>query len=82
MVSSILAGGTRSIGGFARTDRAFTDDEMVDLHAIMTCLHDMTSSKTTLSADDLALLEDLSRVATRHVARHVVPAVTARIRAQ
>lgn len=41
---SVVRGGSRSIGGFARPDRPFTADEAGRIEAYMTQLHDITDS--------------------------------------
>lgn len=43
--------GSRSCAGFARGDREFTDLEIADLNKMVCELHDLTTSKTGMSAE-------------------------------
>ncbi|PVA08025.1 autoinducer binding domain-containing protein [Thalassorhabdomicrobium marinisediminis] len=52
--------GSRSVAGFARNDREFTDEEIEELSRCVKHLHDLTASKTGMSDDLRARLHDLS----------------------
>lgn len=45
---SLFRGGSRSLGGFARSDRAFTPEEIERIEAAMIKLHDITDSVQAL----------------------------------
>jgi LuxR family transcriptional regulator len=57
---SIEDGGTRSVAGFARDDRAFTDEEASRLQADVERLHQMTNSADGMSPAVREALHDLS----------------------
>jgi len=57
---SLFRGGTRSIGGFARSDRFFTPEEEELIEARMTTLHDATASVRSLPEEVRESLRRLS----------------------
>ena len=56
---SLVRGESRSLGGFARSDRFFTPEEIEQIEAGMVQLHDMTASTQPLSPN---LRESLRRL--------------------
>lgn len=52
--------GSRSVAGFARNDREYTDDEIATLTQHVQDLHDHTASKTGMAEDLRAELHNLS----------------------
>lgn len=52
--------GSRSVAGFARPDREFSDAEITDLTAYVQDLHDLTASKDGMANDIHAALHRLS----------------------
>ena len=57
---SLERGGSRSLGSFARGDRAFAPEEMETSRALMTTLHDATASTSRLSPETREALRRLS----------------------
>lgn len=64
VVYSTDAGGSRSIGGFARGDREFTDAEIAALRKDVDALHAATAEKAELSPDTIAQLRNMSIMVT------------------
>ncbi len=56
----VESGDTRSVAGFARPDREYTDKELSTLNEYVQQLHDLTASKTGMSEDLRAELHRLS----------------------
>lgn len=56
-------GGTRSVAGFARADREFTDPEMLDIQADVSDLHTKTAGLGTMSPD---LREELRQMSIKY----------------
>lgn len=59
-VVAMVRNGTRSMGGFARSDREPTDAEIVDLSADLTELHDLTLTVERLSPSVHETLKQMS----------------------
>ena len=57
---SVLDGGSRSVGGFARSDREFSDDEIGALWRAVARLHAITTKGTPLSPGDQKTIKALS----------------------
>jgi LuxR family transcriptional regulator len=57
---SVFGSGTRSIGGFARADREYENEELAEMEALLTRLHEETATLQTLSASDREALTKLS----------------------
>jgi LuxR family transcriptional regulator len=57
---SVFGEGSRSIGGFARADREYEDEELADMEDMMRTLHEETTTLHTLSESDRAALTALS----------------------
>jgi LuxR family transcriptional regulator len=57
---AVLIAGSRSISGFARADREYTDPEMADLEDILAELHLATAGLGDLSESDQSALTELS----------------------
>lgn len=57
--------GSRSIAGFSRTDRKFTEDEITDLQGMLAQLHNLTLNQTKLSGAERAALKQLSIVTSQ-----------------
>ncbi|MEM1374964.1 MAG: autoinducer binding domain-containing protein [Pseudomonadota bacterium] len=53
VAGAVHSGGSRTIAGFARSDREFSDQEMSDLMAAVTKMHKITEDTDSLSAEDL-----------------------------
>lgn len=60
------AEGSRSVAGFARGDREYTDDEIVALTAQVIALHDLTATKGGMADDMRKNLHNLSIRMTRN----------------
>lgn len=60
MTVSVLRGGSRSIGSFARPDRPFTPEEAEQMESCMTMLHDATASVRSLPEEVRESLHRLS----------------------
>ncbi|PUB13173.1 autoinducer binding domain-containing protein [Yoonia sediminilitoris] len=58
------AGGSRSMAGFARDDREFTDDEIAALIAKVDLLHAATADQAELSLETIAQLRNMSIMVT------------------
>lgn len=56
----IVHNNSRSIGGFSRADREFTDDELGELCQVLESLHIQTAGSSILSAADQAALHEMS----------------------
>lgn len=59
MVSS-LQNGSRSLGGFARADREFSDEEMERLTALMDAVHALTADEAAISPEDQRTITEQS----------------------
>jgi LuxR family transcriptional regulator len=57
---SVFASGTRSIGGFARADREYDDEELAEMETLLIRLHEETTTLHTLSDGDRDALTRLS----------------------
>ncbi|MEM9437824.1 MAG: autoinducer binding domain-containing protein [Pseudomonadota bacterium] len=57
---SVMEGDSRSVGGFARADREFTDDELKALSTAMLTIHLATLDDGALSNEDKATIKRLS----------------------
>ncbi|MEM6277695.1 MAG: autoinducer binding domain-containing protein [Pseudomonadota bacterium] len=57
VAGSVLSGGSRTIAGFARADREFTDDEMSVLMSAVTKMHDLTADEQSVSREDRATIQ-------------------------
>lgn len=55
---SVLENGSRSIAGFAREDREFSDDELPELERLTVALHAATAEGVELSAEDKTVLAE------------------------
>lgn len=66
VTSAVLARGSRSIAGFSRADREFTDGEAADIHDRMGELHDVTLHVHSLPPVLHDLLRRLSIILTQH----------------
>lgn len=66
VTSVILARGSRSIAGFSRADRDYTDDEAAVIHGQMSELHDLTLHAHSLPPVLHDLLRRLSIILTQH----------------
>lgn len=64
LTASVLWEGSRSIGGFARSDRCFTSDEATQLAAALGVLHEATKSGQTLSEEAQHRLHRLAITST------------------
>ncbi|EYD70500.1 autoinducer binding domain-containing protein [Limimaricola hongkongensis] len=62
---SIHQDGELSFGGFARTDREFTDREIDEIGALVQRLHDATHARETLGTEASARIHDMAVVMTR-----------------
>lgn len=56
----LVRNGSRSIGGFSRGDREFTDAELAELETVLELLHDQTEGGSILSAADQKALREMS----------------------
>ncbi len=56
---SLINGGTKSICGFARSDREFNDEEIARAHTLIEELHELTAEMSQVSEQDAAQLEKL-----------------------
>lgn len=59
-----IGDGIRSVGGFARGDRDFTDQEVDDISQRFNALHDSTESQAHLSDETVAQLRKMSILVT------------------
>ena len=57
---ALVEEGSRSIGGFARADRDYVSDEIVELEDQMTRLHRSTLNLRELTGEDREALMELS----------------------
>jgi LuxR family transcriptional regulator len=57
---AVLRDGTRTVAGFARGDREFTDAEIERLGAVLDQLHDETTGSKGLSDGDREALKNMS----------------------
>ncbi|MFT5743001.1 MAG: LuxR family transcriptional regulator [Paracoccaceae bacterium] len=60
IASAIDENGSRSVAGFARHDREFTDDEIAYLESALAELHHLTAHKDGMSAELRNYLQELS----------------------
>lgn len=58
--AAVSTGGSRTLAGFARTDREFTDEEMTLLHDVVAAMHALTVDESAISAEDRATIADHS----------------------
>ena len=56
--------GIRSIGGFARSDRNFTDEEASEIYDVFSQLHDGTEDQAKLSEETVQQLRNMSIMVT------------------
>ena len=64
-VIAIERNGSRSIGGFSREDRNFTDEENTYFKSVLEIIHDLTQNKEQLPAAEVAELTRLSITLTQ-----------------
>lgn len=64
IVISLVTGNSRSLGGLARSDREFTDDEVARIVTDVGLIHDATAGTTTLSPETLAHLKKMAVMVT------------------
>jgi LuxR family transcriptional regulator len=64
VVCAIEVGGTRSMAGFARKDREFTDHEITKISDIFTNLHNNTAEHAQLTAETVQQLKNMSILVT------------------
>lgn len=64
MVCAAESDGSRSIGGFSREDREFTDTEMSTISAAFDALHDDTADQAELSDETIQQLKKMSVMVT------------------
>lgn len=57
---AVVDGGSRSVGGFARADREFTDGEIAALEGAVSTLHKLTVDVSALGEEDQKTIEDRS----------------------
>lgn len=56
----LMRNGSRSIGGFSRGDREFTDEELVELTKLLELAHDQTEGSSVVTAADQRALREMS----------------------
>ena len=64
LTTSLLRGGSRSMAGFARSDRDFTQEEITEVEAAVTLLHDTTLAGQALGPEMQDGLRRLSVTST------------------
>jgi LuxR family transcriptional regulator len=64
IVIALATGNSRSLGGLARSDREFTDDEVAQIVAEVRSIHDATAGTSTLSPETLAHLKKMAVMVT------------------
>lgn len=65
VVISLLQDGSRTIAGFSRTDRKFSEAEATQLHEHLTQLHNLTKNLTALPSAERAALKQLSIITSQ-----------------
>lgn len=50
--AAVLSNGSRTLAGFARGDREFTDQEMADLFEVVSVMHALTAEEEALTPED------------------------------
>ncbi|PIE15781.1 MAG: transcriptional regulator [Rhodobacterales bacterium] len=63
-VVSIVEDGSRSIGGFSRSDRNFTADEVKQLENLLRKIHRHTEVSKTLTDEEMQELKEMSIILT------------------
>ncbi|MCH2076966.1 MAG: autoinducer binding domain-containing protein [Rhodobacteraceae bacterium] len=58
--AAVLSEGSRTLAGFARSDREFTDEEMALLHEVVAAMHALTADEDAMSVEDRATIADNS----------------------
>ena len=64
IVIAVTNGNSRSLGGLARSDREFTDDEITRIVEEVELIHDATAGTSTLSPETLAHLKKMAVMVT------------------
>jgi LuxR family transcriptional regulator len=57
---ALVRGDSRTVAGFSRPDREFSDDEIEALGSLLARLHDETSGNQHLSPEDRQALKEMS----------------------
>lgn len=57
VAAAVLSGGSRTLAGFARGDREFTDSEIEALLAAVETMHALTADEDAMTAADRATIE-------------------------
>lgn len=64
IVVAVSTEDSRTIGGFARTDREMTEDEIAQIETMVQQLHDMTADTGALDPETVAQLKNMSVMVT------------------
>ena len=64
VVIATVSGDSRSLGGFAHTDREFTDEEIADLQSGVVALHNYTADTAHLDEETVEHLKKMSIMVT------------------
>ncbi len=63
-IYATVAGGSRSMAGFARDDREFTDAEITQMQELVDILHEATADKAKLPPETIEQLKKMSIMVT------------------
>ncbi|WP_439155752.1 autoinducer binding domain-containing protein [Yoonia sp.] len=64
VVIAVASGDSRSIGGFAHTDREFTDGEIEQMHRDVALIHEYTADTSALDPETVEHLKKMSIMVT------------------